>query len=250
MKKITWLWAFIFLLFFYSTTTAQTDSSASKTTGYLSFNFGMSLPVGTFSSTTTANPGTFASRGTSTFLSAGIIISKLKFGFAIKEGWYECGFDPNGYIKAAQAADSLPNRTFNRQGSDAKYYGGYGMIGLITDLKIHNLTLEFELMGGRLTAIFPEVIYSVTSSTGSVSAPYDFASTEVGAFAFEGGINGRLPIYKHFCIMVEFTYLYSSLLYATVEQYTNSAGVITSQNIYYTCQLSFISGTAGIAFRF
>jgi|GEM_PF-2539103 len=240
-----------------SVTLAQTapaplppEDTVPKTSGYFSFGIGGSVPMGSFSSVTSGNLGSYATPGLSAYLSAAIMLKKLKFGFAIKEGWYTCGFNSTKYLSSVQASDSVHGRTYAQQGGGNKYNGGYGLVGIITDIHIKKSILEFRVMGGRLTAVFPEVTYSVTGPGMTTSPTYDFSSSEAQSFAFEAGISTRIPFSKYFGFMADIGYIYSSFAYGTSEQYTDGLGVQQTAGAYSNCTVSFFSGTVGLAYIF
>jgi len=248
--KLRLFLTFILFVTVPSVTLAQKKDTASKTSAYFSAGFGASIATGGFASLATASLGGDATRGTCEYISAGLIIKKLKFGFAIKEGWFTSSFNTGRYLQSAQAADTAPNKTFTQQGGGTKYNGGYGMLGLITDIKIHRCIIEFRLLGGELTYVFPEVIYSVSGPHMAPSPVYDFLSTESSAFAFEAGVNARLPFTKHFGAMIDIGYLHSSFAYGTEEQYTDGSGTLQQAGVYYSCTLSFLSMVAGLVYQF
>lgn len=229
---------------------AQKDSVAKANNNFISVGFGASFPVGSFAATNSTGFGHYATPGRSSFLWGGLMLKKHRIGFAIKEGWYTCGFSPDKYLNTLQAKDTVPGGTYWPYGSDNQYSGGYGMLGVIFNIPYHKFILNLRLLGGRFTAIFPEVKYVITTSSSPNEYFYDFYSTQTSAFAFDAGVNLRYCFSKRFSAVFDAGVVHSSFVYSTSVQYTDASGSQVTGNISYNCQVTIINTVLGLAYAF
>jgi hypothetical protein len=226
-------------------TKAQTDT-VHKTTGYIAIGIGADIPTGAYASTNSQGFGGYAAPGLSRFITGAVIINKVKFGFAITEGAFTSWFKTNTYLSKIKAPDTVSNATFGRLGGQDYYGGGFGLLGVLADIKCHKFDLDFKVMAGRFTVLFPELVYYMKGYNPSgkpIYVAYDYLSTQTYSLGFEFGTDIRYSFTKHFCAMVTAEYLYSQFFYSTIEQNSNMpAG---NESI-----ISIIDITGGVAYQF
>lgn len=228
---------------------AQSDT-ARKTKSFIAVGFGASLPVGGFAATNSTDFGHYATPARCSYLEGGAIIKKLKVGFMIKEGWFTCSYSRDKYLNTLQAKDTIAGEKYYANGGDVQYSGGYGMLGIIADVNLHKFAFEGRLLGGRFTAVFPEVAYIVSLPNNPNYYYYDFTSSGVSALAVEAGVNVKYNFAKHWCAIADAGFLYAKFVYSTTVQYTDSSGSQVTGNIAYNCKFTLINTSLGIAYTF
>lgn len=226
--------------------TAQKTDTLPKTSSYLSIGIGAAVPVGAFAATSGTGLGAYANAGNSRYISGGLIVNKIRLGFVITEGAFSSFYKTNTYLGNLKAPDTVKNASFVKQGGGDMYTGGFGMLGIMTDLRAGKLTFDLKLMGGRFTVLFPELAY-YESGTGTVNqniyVQYDYVSTETYSLAFSLGLDARYSFSKHFAVVAEANYLYTQFFYSTIEGISNTL-------VGNEATVSIVNITAGVAYQF
>jgi|GEM_PF-6309530 hypothetical protein len=222
---------FIFSLFTPQFCSAQADTSK-KVTGYLSLGYGISQPEGNYVSTAlNANSG-YALTGSASYLSFGIMINSLNFGFAFMRGSNSNVYNINGYVASLQASDPLT--TYTAVSSKQTYLCNYAFYGIYKAFYYKRFSFDFSLLLGNCTMSFPFVSYKMVTQGGIYSAEY-VNGGNVSALGYNGKLGIRYSVTKGFFAGIIIDYIYSDFSFSTSENYTDNSG--TAHNYPLTWEL-------------
>ena len=189
---------------------------SNNTTGYISFNAGVGLPLGAFGSTNwDGNNSGYALSGITSSLDFGMPIAHSNFGVAGNVSYYQNGVDVNS-LENNQEANANPPTHFTAyyNTTAGNYQAQTIMAGLYVTFPIHKFSIDFKALCGVAICTMPSVINTVTVSNYLYSAasgkPYQSATETENesaftsyAFAYGGSITFRYAVVKHFCVMLQ-----------------------------------------------
>ena len=208
--------------------------------GFVSVNFGSSIPIGEFASTDeNSNSAGYAQTGFLVDVSLGLKFSK-HFGvnMLVRE-------QVNKYDAQALADQTKESGVSSSINTTAWTMGGY-MVGCYGSFPISKIfTIEPRIMVGYSTATSPNITINVTDGTTSAWAKVHSASS--GSFSYLIGVGYRINAGKSFCFSFNADYLGANPEFSnvvTTYSWGDKEVGTMSQNIE-TINLSF-----GIGFRF
>lgn len=198
------------------------DLGPSLPTGFLSVNFGLAEPEGTFAQQIGTGYGGYALPGDLFSLSLGLPVNHSNFGVAVMIGSYSNTYN-NDQWTANINNNSNPNNAFFQnanqiQGTYNIYSNTTVMGGLYGTLPVGNLSIDGRLMIGAMIGGLPERAFGFYDTANNFYED-DIQPSNPVALAFDAGIGLRYLIgnfgRRKVCLMVNADYLFTNVSYFT-----------------------------------
>jgi hypothetical protein len=187
---------------------------------YGSFNAGLSLPIGSFGSTASADWTGYAKAGTVYSILVGIPIAHSNFGIAIMTGYSKNNYDAATFGTNLAKKDTGNSYSAVTAIAYAQYYLMTGL--LVTSNNLNGLSIDGRLLIGFDYVNYPDPYWSTMSIHTGYTTQWYLNTNPTTTLAIALGVGVRYALLNGFTALLNVNYIYTGATCSTQQLVDNS----------------------------